>query len=323
MSGKKIGVFQPPGSAPAPDRALIVHAEDRYFEHICSGGCDFFEKVGSAARERGITPLIFRSDDPMGAALFDEPHKHLMVGPRRRKGPNIFHVYPAYVQGYWYLDTQGYFWKSSMLGKTFDPENVDAEAAHAFFNRVSKYRIGHNVSMCKQPPPQPLEPADVAVFTQDIERYRDQLHYIITQRMIRASANAVDGLCYVKPHPLLNAEQRAWLGRVCARLPNIRVVDASIHDIIRASAVVVSQNSAVGFEALMHRKPVITCALTDYAAASLVSRDPAELRANIKAAPAHFARFPFEKYLYWFLGQNMLEPKASDFTDRALRILYG
>jgi CDP-glycerol glycerophosphotransferase (TagB/SpsB family) len=141
--------------------------------------------------------------------------------------------------------------------------------------------------------------------------------------MIRAAAGAVQGRCYVKPHPLMTDEQRTWLGKLCDRLPNATIVDASVHDIIRASAVIVSQNSAVGFEALMHRKPVITCARTDYAAASLVCTTTAELHDNIGRATSHFADFPFEKYFYWFLGLNMQQPQNEDFAARAMAILYG
>jgi CDP-glycerol glycerophosphotransferase (TagB/SpsB family) len=121
----------------------------------------------------------------------------------------------------------------------------------------------------------------------------------------------------------MTEDQKAWLTKLCARLPSATLVDNSVHDIIRASNVIVSQNSAVGFEALMHRKPVITCAQTDYATASLVSHTAAELRDNIRRAPSHFADFPFEKYFYWFLRLNMQEPQNEDFTARAMRILYG
>lgn len=255
--------------------------------------------------------------------LLKGPHKHIMFGPKRSQGANVFHGFPTYIRGFWYLDPMGYFWNSSMMTKPFDSASVDFDTAAEFFGRVSRWRIRKNVSQRRQAAATTLAPAEVAIFTQDIERYSDNVHYIATQHMIRAAANAVKGPCYVKPHPLMSEEQRAWLGKVCGRIVNVTVVDASVHDIIRAWDVIVSQNSAVGFEALMHRKPVITCAKTDYATVSLVSQTAAELRANIKRAPSYFSEFPFEKYFYWFMGLNMLEPQNEAFAGRAMDILYA
>lgn len=305
-----------------PGNALIVHADKGWHDHILLGKCDFFEKLGQAAKARGIATLLVRADSPGAPSPLEGPQKRIMVGPRRFQGPNIFHAFPAYIKGFWYLDPMGYFWNSSMMMMPFDPASIDFDEAAAFFGRISRWRIRNNVSQRKQAPATSLPAADVAIFTQDIERYTDNVHYLSTRQMIRAAAGAVQGRCYVKPHPLMTDEQRTWLGKLCGRLPNATIVDASVHDIIRASNVIVSQNSAVGFEALMHHKPVITCARTDYATASLVSQTASEMRDRIKRATLHFADFPYEKYFYWFLGLNMLEPQNDAFTARAMRILY-
>lgn len=317
------GVFAPYQGEALPKDALVVHAEAGWHDHILQGKCDFFEKLGQAVQGRGIAPILVRADAPGAPSPLEGGQRRIMVGPRRFRGPLIHHAFPAYIKGFWYLDPQGYFWNSSLMTRRFDPGMVDPAQARSFFQRVSRWRISNNVSQRKQAAPTALAPADVAVFTQDIELYADPVHYLTTRQMIRAAAEAVRGLCYVKPHPLATAEQRAWLSRLCARFPNAVLVDASVHDIIRAADVVVSQNSAVGFEALMHRKPVITCARTDYAAASLVCTTPQALQTAIARAPDHFATFPYEAYFYWFLGLNMLEPQHPSFTTRALRRLYG
>ena len=303
--------------------ALVVHADKGWYDQIHRGQSGFFEKLGLAAQKRGIATFLVRADGPGAPSPLVGPQKRIMVGPRRLQGPNIFHVFPSYITGFWYLDPKGYFWNSTMMDKPFDPTLVDIDEAAKFFGRVSGWRIRNNISQRKQATATPLPPAEVAIFTQDIERYSDNVHYLTTRQMVRAAAGATQGLCYVKPHPLMTEEQRSWLAKLCGRLPNATLVDASVHDIIRASNVIVSQNSAVGFEALMHRKPVITCAKTDYAAASLVSHTTDELRDNIRRATIHFAEFPFEKYFYWFLGLNMLQPQDEGFTARAMGILYG
>lgn len=317
------GLFEPVPASGVPDDALVVHADKGWHNHILSGKSDFFEKLGRAAQAQGIATLLIRSDSLGAPSPLEGPQKRIMVGPRKFRGAHIFHAFPAYITGFWYLDRMGYFWNSSLMTTPFDPTQVDPDAAEAFFNRVSRWRIGKNISQRNQSPSTALPPADVAVFVQDIERYSDPVHFLTTREMIRVAAGAVPGRIYVKPHPLMTKEQKAWLTKLCARLPNTMLVEGSVHDIIRAANVIVSQNSAVGFEALMHRKPVITCAKTDYAAASLVSHTAGELRDNIRREPAHFAAFPFERYFYWFLGLNMFRPQDDDFATRAMKVLYG
>lgn len=315
------GVFRP-ASGPLPDQALIVHADASWYDHVRKGGAAFFEAIGKAAQARGIATVLTPADR-FRAPEHRPGHRHILFGPKHLHGPGIFHAFPAYIKGFWYLDPQGYFWNSSLVDKVFDPEMVDAEAAAAFFQRITTHRIRRNVSQRKQAEPADLPPADAAIFTQDIERYADQVHYLTTAEMIRTTARSLTGRVYVKPHPLMTAQQRTRLARHCARLPNAVLTDASLHDIIRASGIVVSQNSAVGVEALMHRKPVLTCAATDYHQGSLVCTTAEHLRANLARAPAHGAAFPFQQYFYWLMGLNLIEAQHPDCAARAMARLYG
>lgn len=125
----------------------------------------------------------------------------------------------------------------------------------------------------------------------------------------------------MKLHPLLRVSATERITAPCERYDSIEITNTSIHDIVRASDFIVSQNSAVGFEALMHGKPVISCGRCDYHHATLVSRNEKELRKNLAVTEAHFGGFPFEKYFYWFLGLKMLEPQKEGFADKAMSIL--
>lgn len=81
----------------------------------------------------------------------------------------------------------------------------------------------------------------------------------------------------------------------------------------------VTQNSAAGFEAsmLMQKKLVITCAACDYHHATVVAKRPALLVQALHAAPLSQTGFDDEKYLYWFLAQNLLDPAKAEFADLA------
>ncbi|OYZ92450.1 MAG: hypothetical protein B7Y01_01745, partial [Xanthobacter sp. 17-67-6] len=65
---------------------------------------------------------------------------------------------------------------------------------------------------------------------------------------------------YVKLHPAQRIETAAMVRALARKTGNLVISEASIHDLTQASEMVVTQNSAAGFEALMQRKPVITCA---------------------------------------------------------------
>ena len=298
---------------------LIVHAEEAWFRHILEGGCEFFEKIGASAHARGCKPLLIHAEDVLSFGLLGSDHLQIVIGPKRTQGPRIFHAQPSYLRGFWYLDPQGYYWNSSLSGQLFDPQAVDGAAAEHFFNGVRGHALRRNVSKRAQSARTPggLAPADAAIFVQDIEKYREPVHYLTTAEMITAACAAVPGRVYVKPHPLQDAAALRGLEELCAGIANAELSRASVHDLIAASAAVVSQNSAVGFEALMHRKPVLTCAASDYHHGTLVCRTGAELQENLGRAGEAFAAFPFERYFYWFLGLHMLEPQKPDFADRA------
>lgn len=310
------------GNAPH-SRALIVHADDTWFNHVRDGGAEFFEKIAHAASDRAIEPWLVHSESVESFLLLNEDHTHIMIGPKRHNGPRIFHAHPSYLRGYWYLDPKGYFWNSSIVDKQFDPQKIDPIIANDYVDALAKFTIRNNKSKRPQAPRSSLGAAQAAIFVQDIEKYRIKVHYINTKRMIAVTAKSVSGPVYVKLHPLFSKDQRQTLIDHCQKFSNVVITDASIHDVIAASDVIISQNSAVGFEALLHRKPVLTCAQSDYLHASLVCLNEDDLRENIRRAKNHFAGFPFSAYLYWFLAQNMLEPRKDDFAARAMHILFG
>lgn len=304
--------------------SVIVHAEPGWMDHILTGECDFFEKIGYIADKRNLGAFVVNSDELRSVTLLSTNNIHIMMGPKRHRGRNIYHAHPSYIPGFWYLDTKGYFWNSSISKKPFLPETVDIDHAEYFFNGVSGYMIRNNISKRPQSRPAPtgLDRAVATIFIQDIEKYKKKIHFITTDKIISNLALAAEGRVYVKLHPLLSSSVAERITKLCAQYCNVHISEASVHDLIAASDVVVSQNSAVGFEALMHKKPVITCGQCDYHHATLISRNERQLRKNIAAFRDFFTDFPFEKYFYWFLGLQMLEPQKDDFKKRAVSILF-
>ncbi|WP_226554030.1 capsular polysaccharide export protein, LipB/KpsS family [Celeribacter naphthalenivorans] len=156
------------------------------------------------------------------------------------------------------------------------------------------------------------------ILCQPSETETPSARYLSTEQMIATAANYDrDALVYVKPHPHQTKQGRRQILEICENHPNVKLSDASIHDLIEAARVVITQNSSAGFEALMQKKPVITCGKTDYWHATLTPRTVPDLKAAIEFGPETMAEFDYEGYFHWFLERQCLEPAKDNFAARA------
>jgi hypothetical protein len=295
-------------------RALVIHAGETWYDAIAAGRFDLFPKLAAACdlpatlirAERGASPRLLAMDR----------HLHVLIGPRAPVGPGIWHAHPGYLRGFWYLDPLGVNMHSSLVEARFDPGAVDQKSARRFWNGVTGWHLPRNLSKFAQEQRVEggLPPARSVIFLQDIEHFARPVHWIDSLTMIRTAARL--GTVYVKLHPAQRPETAAAVRDLADQMPQITLSTASIHDLAAAAEVVVTQNSAAGFEALLQKKPVITCARADYHHATLQARDAAALATALAAAPARLADFPYDRYLFWHHGQHLLEPGKADFADR-------
>ena len=131
-------------------------------------------------------------------------------------------------------------------------------------------------------------------------------HHMTVTRMIEA-AIAVKGQrpLYIKPHPNQTLQETEVLAQYHAPGSGVHVTHASIHDLLAAADCALTLTSAVGFEAFVHRKPVVLGGQTDFGQNAITLTDPAGLGRAIEAAMTR--DWPYEKFLVWFLRQNCLE----------------
>lgn len=307
-----------PGAAQAP-RTFVIHAHRDWTASITAGDHEFFRKLSRQASARGLPSRVVAAGSNASRLMLEQRHVHLIVGGPPGYGPGRLHARPAHVWGFWYLDEVGTGWHSSLRFARFHPEEVDAEKAAWFFNGVTGYMLRENVSNRPQQPrlPQPLPDAAAVIFCQT-ETPAEPFQYLTVEQMIRVTARThPDRRVYVKPHPDQTKPDRKRLMDIAADHVNVSVTDASVHDLTAASEIAVTQNSAAGFEALMQRKPVITCGKSDYWHATLTPKSENDLRDALLYGPEEMRDFPFEKYLYWFLDRNCLEPARPEFAKRA------
>lgn len=301
-------------------RALVIHAGETWYDAILAGRFDFFPKMAEAL---SLPAYVVRAErGASGRILGMGRHLNVVIGPRMPIGPGIWHAHPGYLRGFWYLDPMGVNMQSSLVEARFDPAAIDPEKARWFWNGVTGWHLKRNLS--KFPQAERVEgglpPAKTVVFLQEIERFSRPVHWVDSLTMLRAAA--ASGQTYVKFHPAQGAAMRDAVLALAQDLPQLEISTASVHDLVAACEVVVTQNSAAGFEALLQKKPVITCARSDYHHATLQARSAADLADALQTAADQLRGFAYDRFLYWFLGQHLLEPGKEGFAER-LRVRVG
>ena len=304
-------------------RMVIVHADVSWISPVLAGDDGFLPKLVGELAHQGIESRVVRARSRQAEVLTDPEadHIHIVMGDMPSYTRNTLHIEEGYIKGFWYLDEIGVFANSSLRLGQFCPDRINAGQADYFFNGVTGWMLRNNVSKAPQPEraADKDEPSRAVVFTQEIEGQRQRSHYMTNEQMIRTAAEFDRSkLVYVKLHPQQSKAARRDLLVVAQDYQNVRVSEASVHDLIEKSDVVVTQNSAAGFEALMQKKPVVTCARSDYRHATLTAKNPGDLRDALEYGPDAMADFAFARYFYWFLGRNLLEVAKDQFAERAL-----
>lgn len=327
--GLRLGVDEV--SSPAAARSLnrtgrrhvIVHADVGWANPVLAGTDGFWPKLAGELGHLGVETRMVRARSKQAEALMDPgaEHVHVVMGDMPGYGPNMLHVEQGPIVGFWYLDEVGIGWNSSLRFAQFCPERINKGHAEYFFNGVSGWMLGQNISKAPQHERMPnfLAPARALVVAQEIEGFRSRAHYLTNEQMIRTAAEHDRARkVYVKLDPNQSKAARRDLLTVAQDYQNVEVSEASIHDLIEASDIVVTQNAEAGFEAFMQKKTVVTCAKADYRHATLTARSAGDLREALDYGPEAMAGFPFEKYFYWFLQRNLLEEAKDSFAERAV-----
>ncbi len=303
-------------------RRVVLHVDDLWRESIENNEHPIFDQIERALAGRSLPLQMVRLDSkPAEAALEDPDAAHIMMGSEARFGPRILHLSRAPIWGFWHLDELGSGWQSSLRLADFNPTTIDADRAQYFFNGVSGYMLRENVSIIPQEARMEgsLQGAKATVFCQAETDLDAQSHYLSTEDMIRICAEFdPQSLVYVKSDPESSKEERRRIMSITQDYQNVRLSEASVHDLVAASDLVVTQNGVPGFEALMQKCPVVTCAKSPYWHATLTAKNPTDLREALEFGTLAMLDFPYEKHFYWTLVRHGLEPAKDVFAKRFL-----
>jgi hypothetical protein len=262
---------------------------------------------------------------PLGAEVRLVPHDRATVAEEiaaddafhilnhgQMRHPRVLNCSSAYIAPFHYLDAHGIRALSSIGEMEFDAAQVDAAAAKAFHKRLFARTAGQRISRYDQPSEQLEVPKGcIAVFLQaESHRGLGETLYVPMRRMIKALLERDDPRAIVvKPHPRdVDFETLGWLLAKAKKDARLQISYANIHDMLAACSLVVTINSAVGIEAMVHAKPVVICGKADFHHCTEVVHSRHDFDAAI--ARAESRDWPFAAYLYWFFRKNCLSLKS-------------
>ncbi len=233
--------------------------------------------------------------------------------------PRVLNAGVAYIYPFWHFDPHGIRARSSITSMRFDPKVDDPEAG-PFTRRLRRRLVDARISRYPQSEArESLPPGAVAVFLQsEGHRAVDETCHLTQGQMLRALVARDDpSPILIKPHPRdtdpATARRLAKLGRTDRR---VIVTQANIHDMLSAARVVVTINSAVGLEAMLHRKPVVLCGEADFHHCAVTVRGRADLDGGI--AEAVGTVWPHDRFLHWYLGIQCLNAGRPSLVADAL-----
>jgi hypothetical protein len=230
--------------------------------------------------------------------------------------PRVWRLKDAAVPGYYLFDRRGFSgWAEIGLHpERFAPliDRIGVNDARAFVAELRRTLAGGNISKLRQPDGTFEAPGPfVFLPLQVLDDTVVALQRLSTLDVLeRAGTLARDTRRHLvlKRHPRCANEQVAGaIARAVGRNPYVVQTDASIHAILPACDAVLVANSGVGFEALIHHRPVYAFGRSEY---ELATRRVETLDdVALAFAPSHEVDFDHvDRYLAYFLGQYCLSP---------------
>lgn len=281
---------------------------------------DVFVPLGARIEVRDRRDGPFQAGETLA---YGDGDLHILETGRAR-GPGVLNASVAYLHPFWHLDALGVLAESSIGGRAFDPARVRTQPAKAFFERLQGRYPAQRRSRREQLAAVTRFPAGaISVFLQGPLPEENGLAYASGEAMLRAVAQGAGGRAVlVKAHPLALEHDTEVMARVMASGLPITPTNANVTDMIAASVVTVSANSACAIEGFLQRTPAILFGPSDFHHLAETVRHPAQFEPALQrvlAAPEpDYARF-----LFWYFARNCLNVSGAGFAQKVLAIFAG
>ncbi len=290
----------------ADQKTLIIHFYPARLQSFQKRLPRIQREIAKKARQNGYQIIGVYGDDRSIMEIESNPiHLHIAQLDRPHQAPNLVFVMPGYLRDYWYVDRQGVRNHSSIRDRKFDPAQVNAKRAHDFAKELYQEYVCANDSKWPQADLQsePVQSHSAVLILQAEKMFPFEERYIASKDLIEAViATRGARRLYIKPHPQAPLEEQEAILAYHAPDQGVEISIASIHDLLAHADYMVTQSSAVAFEANLHKTPAIISGQTDFWHNAVVVKDADKMGDAI--ARALKGNFEYERYLYWFLREN-------------------
>ena len=287
---------------------LFFHARDRLSEALQAGHFKLLNGLADHAKFKGLDiEVVTFSATTQDQAIDHGGHCHIFMDDRPAYGRNALHCVPSYLHGFWFFDEIGTRNNSLMRLQKFDPRPMVGDYARDVHAQLVSRFVDANRSKFEQVPRGAvLQDGALCFFSQDFKTPKHHLNYLTVPQMIEAAIAAKGARrLYIKPHPVQTVEELAVLAAYHRPDLGVEISQASIHDLLAVASCVLTLTSAVGFEAFLHKKPVVLGGQTDFWQNAVTLTDAAQMPHAI--AEAMDRKWPHEKFLVWYLRQMCVE----------------
>ena len=231
--------------------------------------------------------------------------------------PRVLNTGVAYLYPFRNMDPWGIRATSSIWAKVFDPASIPVAEARAFADRLRHRLVRARQSRYEQAEVVVKIPQNcIAVFLQaEAHRGVGETCHLTLREMVKALIARDDRRpIVIKPHPRDFSEAtHRFLRQLARKDARVMVTPANIHDILSVASVVVTINSAVGIEAMLHGRPVVLCGKADFHHAAVTVFSPAGLSAGIAEAEARL--WPHDGFLTWYFSRQCLQAGKPGLVD--------
>jgi hypothetical protein len=307
------------------DPCAYFYCPEYLYKSAEAGELDCLNLVAEVCAQKGYRPVLL--NDPrewVDDLLATEQHLHILVKDEpRQPAKNVFYCVPSYLNGYWYFDTHGVRNNSSTRDAVFNAGAIDNARAAKFHGNLRANFIDLNLSKFEQSDTGATTLPDNAIFIA-VQKFLPIEYcpfYIDYPTLIAATIKLRgDRPVVIKPHPMQKPAELDVINAFHDPDHGVFVTDASIHAILPKSNVVVTQSSAVAFEALIHEVPSVLAGASDFHHVLTTVKDVSELGAAMTQAMN--SNVPYSAYLFWFLREQMIKPAQENSALKRIKRVF-
>jgi hypothetical protein len=217
--------------------------------------------------------LVLRSHAPGAVADAIDAELSIHAHATRRDVEGDLYYKQMHLRNLFTIDTEGWGADHSIMRSGPDFEWVDHDAAAAFCDALSRTFLTTGISKDRQPPlggggglPDDFIFVPTQLRTDYVNIHHSPIAVPDFIRTVAAWGDARRQNLVVKIHPSGRNDQEVIdaVAHCRREFAYVHFADANVHELITRSAGVITINSGVGFESLIHGRPVATFGDCDY-----------------------------------------------------------